>query len=115
METATTKIGTKLFVFKSPGYPGLFTDVFITKIDTMDRFTKEIKVGKENMIFEFTRMQNMNGVKFFITSKDANQKPIAFSVRQTGEGNWTLMPGALRWLYDIEDELSNAVIDTRLH
>jgi hypothetical protein len=25
------------------------------------------------------------------------------------------MPGALRWLYDIEDELSNAVIDTRLH
>ena len=80
----------------------------------MDRFSKEIAVGEETRIFEFTEMTNINGVKFFVTSKDANAKPISFSLKQKEERNWKLMPGALRWLYDIESELSDAIVDTRL-
>ena len=56
----------------------------------------------------------MNGVKFFIISKDSNQKAIAFSLIETDEGNWKLTPGSLRWLYDIEVELSNAIIETQM-
>lgn len=56
----------------------------------------------------------MNGEKFFITSKDSNQKPISFSLKPAGEGKWKLMPGSLRWLYAIETELSNAIRDTRV-
>jgi hypothetical protein len=79
----------------------------------MERFSKEITVNNETRVFEFTRMKNMNGVKFFITSKDAKQKPIAFSLKDAGDGHWKLLPGALRWLYDIETELSNAIRETR--
>jgi len=77
----------------------------------MERFTKEITVNNEPRVFEFNRMKNMNGVKFFITSIDSKQKPIAFSLRESGEGNWKLTPGSLRWLYDIEIELSNAILE----
>lgn len=79
----------------------------------MERFKKEITVNNEKRLFEFLRMKNMNGVKFFITTVDSNKKPVGFSLKQTGEGNWKLLPGALRWLYDIESELSKAIIDTR--
>jgi len=75
----------------------------------MERFIKEITVNNESRVFEFSRIKNMNGVKFFIISKDSKQKPIAFSLRESGEGNWKLTPGSLRWLYDIERELSNAI------
>jgi len=75
----------------------------------MERFKKEITVNNEPRVFEFSKMKNMNGVKFFITSKDSKQKPIAFSLRESGQGNWKLTPGSLRWLYDIEGELSNAI------
>jgi len=77
----------------------------------MDRFTKEISVGKESRLFVFTRMENINGVKFFITSKDENKKPIAFSLRRGKEDTWKLQPGSLRWLYDIEEELAEAITD----
>ena len=80
----------------------------------MDRFKKEITVNNEARLFEFSRMKNMSGVKFFITSKDSNQKPIAFSLKETDDGNWKLIPGSLRWLYDIEVELSNAIRETRM-
>ena len=80
----------------------------------MERFTKEIAVGNETRLFEFTMMENVNGVKFFITSVDANKKPISFSVRQKEEKAWKLVPGSLRWLYEIEGELSDAIIETRL-
>jgi hypothetical protein len=80
----------------------------------MERFKKEITVDNEKRVFEFSRMKNMNGVKFFITAKDSNQKPIAFSLTETGEGNWKLTPGSLRWLYDIEIELSNAIRETQM-
>jgi hypothetical protein len=79
----------------------------------MDRFTKEIAVGNEMRVFEFSRLRNFNGVKFFVTSKDENNKPIAFSLRQH-DAEWKLTPGSLRWLYDIESELSDSVIQTRL-
>jgi hypothetical protein len=77
----------------------------------MERFIKEITVNNESRVFEFNRMKNMSGVKFFITSKDSKQKPIAFSLRESAEGNWKLTPGSLRWLYDIEIELSNAILE----
>lgn len=77
----------------------------------MDRFKKEITVDNEPRLFEFSKMKNKIGVKFFITSTDAKQKPIAFSLTQTDEGKWRLMPGSLRWLYDIEAELSNAILE----
>ncbi|HEV8286670.1 MAG TPA: hypothetical protein VGQ09_20315 [Chitinophagaceae bacterium] len=80
----------------------------------MERFKKEITVNNETRVFEFNRMKNMNGVKFFVTSKDSKQKPIAFSLSKTGEGNWKLTPGSLRWLYDIEIELSNAILETQI-
>jgi hypothetical protein len=79
----------------------------------MERFKKEITVNNESRVFEFSRLTSMNGVKFFITSTDSNQKPIAFSLKQTDRGNWKLTPGSLRWLYDIETELSNAILETQ--
>ena len=79
----------------------------------MERFTKEIKVGDEIRLFEFTRLRNTNGVKFFITSKDSNNKPISFSLKEKESNNWKLFPGSLRWLYDIEEELSEAIVSTR--
>ncbi len=80
----------------------------------MERFKKEITVSNEKRVFEFSRIKNMSGVKFFITAKDSKQKPIAFSLTETGEGNWKLTPGSLRWLYDIEIELSNAILETQM-
>lgn len=78
----------------------------------MERFRKELIVNDEKRIFEFSKMRNMNGVKFFVTSFDSNQKPISFSLKESGErGGWKLAPGALRWLYAIETELSDAIIE----
>jgi hypothetical protein len=79
----------------------------------MERFKREITVNNEVRVFQFTRMTSMSGIKFFITSTDSNQKPIAFSLKQTDRGNWKLTPGSLRWLYDIETELSDAIIETQ--
>ena len=58
-------------------------------------------------------MRNANGAKFFVTSKDENKKPISFSLKQN-DSDWKLVPGSLRWLYDIESQLADAIIDTRL-
>ena len=80
----------------------------------MDRFKKEISVENQKRVFEFTRVSNMNGIKFFITTTDSNAKPIAFSVKETDDHKWKLFPGALRWLYDIEAEISEAIRETRL-
>ena len=81
----------------------------------MDRFLKEIEVDKKLRQFSFTRMENVNGEKFFITSKDTNQKPMSFSLRQNNHtGSWKLALGSPRWLYDIEEELSNAIMETRV-
>lgn len=79
----------------------------------MERFTKEILVGNELKLFEFTKMSNVNGVKFFITTKDQNNKQISFSLNKKEEKIWKLTPGSLPWLYKIEDELTNAILDTR--
>jgi hypothetical protein len=79
----------------------------------MERFKKEITVDNETRVFEFNRLTNMSGVKFFITSTDSKQKPIGFSLKQTEHGNWKLIPGSLRWLYEIETELSNAILETQ--
>lgn len=71
-------------------------------------------VGKEKRMFYFNRLQNMSGVKFFITSHDEAKKAIAFSVKENEMAAWKLLPGAARWLYAIESELSDAIVETRL-
>ena len=81
----------------------------------MERFSKQIAIGTEERKFEFTRMENVNGVKFFITSKDENKKPISFSLTRAKENTWKLLPGSLRWLYAIEAQLSDAIQDTRVN
>jgi len=60
-------------------------------------------------------MENVNGVKFFITSIDEKKKPISFSLMRGKEDSWKLTPGSLRWLYEIESQLSDAIRDTRLN
>lgn len=79
----------------------------------MQSFSKKIAVGDNTRLFEFTMLRNVNGEKCFITSKDANSKPISFSLKEKDRA-WKLLPGSLRWLYDIESELSDAIISTRL-
>ncbi|RYZ61815.1 MAG: hypothetical protein EOO14_03965 [Chitinophagaceae bacterium] len=81
----------------------------------MDQFTKEIIVGQEARLFAFTRMENVNGVKFFITSKDEKKKAISFSLIRAKDNNWKLIPGSLRWLYAIEAQLSDAIQDASLN
>ena len=49
-----------------------------------------------------------------LRQKIQKQKPIAFSLRDAGQGNWKLLPGSLRWLYEIEMELSDAILETRM-
>ena len=79
----------------------------------MDQFSKTLTVGDEQRLFEFTRMENASGVKFFITSKDSNQKPVACSLRQNKHGlDWKLIPGSLRWFYQVEEDLSDAIMET---
>ena len=79
----------------------------------MERFSKQITVGNEERLFEFTRLENVNGVKFFITSVDENKKAFSFSVKRKDANNWRLLPGSQRWLYEIEEQLSNAIVETR--
>ena len=81
----------------------------------MERFSKEITVGTQKMNFMFTLMRNINGVKFFVTSMDGNKKTFSFSLFQKEERNWKLMPGSLRWLYEIEGQLSGAIVDNWLN
>jgi hypothetical protein len=80
----------------------------------MERFSKQITVGDGQRVFEFTRMENVNGVKFFITSFDENQRPFSFSLKRKEGNSWKLVPGSQRWLYEIEDQLSNAIVETSL-
>ena len=79
----------------------------------MDQFTKKILVEKEERRFEFTRMTNFNGVKFFVTSKDDKNKPVSFSLTEK-DRSWKLLPGSQRWLYQIEAELEEAILETRM-
>jgi len=62
----------------------------------MERFKKDISVNNELRAFEFNKMKNMNGVKFFITSTDAKEKPTPLSLEEIDEDKWKLFPGALR-------------------
>ena len=80
----------------------------------MERFAKKIQVGNETRLFEFTLLENFSGVKFFITSVDENKKPVSFSLKRKDSNNWKLVPGSQRWLYEIEDQLCDAIVETRL-
>lgn len=65
-------------------------------------------------MFYFNRLQNTQGVKFFITSHNEEKKAISFSVKENEQAEWKLFPGAARWLYTIESQLSDAIVETRL-
>ena len=82
----------------------------------MDQFSKKIAIGKKTRLFQFTRMENINGEKFFITSQDLNEKAFSCSMKQNGyTTDWKLIPGSQRWLYEIEADLSDAIMETRLN
>jgi len=80
----------------------------------MDQFSKEITVGNDKRLFHFNHMRNVNGVKFFVTSHDDASKAISFSLKEK-DGDWKLLPGAARWLYAIESDLADAIMDTRVN
>lgn len=81
----------------------------------MEQFNKEIMVGAETKQFHFKKLTNVEGVKFFITTLDEKKKPISFSMKKNKDGDWSLTPGSLRWLYDIKKDLADAIIETQLH
>ena len=41
-------------------------------------------------------------------------RPREVSLEQTDEGKWKLFPGSLRWLYEIESELSDAILQMQM-
>lgn len=79
----------------------------------MEQFNKDIMVGAESRSFRFSRIKNMEGVKFFITTMDERNKPVSFSMKKNIKGDWALTPGSLRWLYDIQSALADAIMETR--
>ena len=81
----------------------------------MEQFHKEIMVGTESKRFQFKKLKNMEGVKYFITTVDEQQKPISFSMKKNIYGDWTLTPGSLRWLYNIQSALADAISETQTH
>jgi len=81
----------------------------------MDQFSKQIAIGKTTRVFQFTRIENTNGEKFFITSSDLNEKAFSFSMKQNQyTSDWKLNPGSQRWLYELEEVLSDAIVATRV-
>lgn len=81
----------------------------------MDEFQKEIMVDAVPKRFYFKKLTNVEGVKFFITSVDEKNKPISFSMKKNKHGDWSLTPGSLRWLYNINKELADAIIEAQSH
>lgn len=79
----------------------------------MDEFQKEIAVGAVPRRFYFKKLTNAEGVKFFITTVDEKNKPISFSMKKNKQGLWSLTPGSLRWLYDINKELADTIIEAQ--
>ena len=81
----------------------------------MDQFSKQITFGKETRLFLFKKIENPDGVKFFITSCELNKKPFSCSMKpNVYASDWKLIPGSQRWLYEIEEVLSDAIVETRL-
>ena len=76
----------------------------------MEQFSKQIQVGKETRLFQFKKIEDTNGVKFFITSGHLSKDAFACSMKQNKyDADWKLVPGSQRWLYEIEDTLSDAI------
>lgn len=78
----------------------------------MMQFNKYIQVGTSNRRFEFTRIENFEGMKYFITTVDEADKPVSFSMRKDKYDQWALTPGSKRWIYEITSELSDAISES---
>ena len=80
----------------------------------MEQFSKQIKIGKESRLFQFKKIEDANGVKFFITSGHLAKDAFAFSMKQNKyDAGWKLVPGSQRWLYEIEETLADAIASTQ--
>jgi hypothetical protein len=79
----------------------------------MEQFQKEIMVGAAQRQFYFKKLTYVEGVKFFITSVDEKNRPISFSMKKNKHGLWSLTPGSLRWLYDINGQLADAITESQ--
>jgi ATP-dependent RNA circularization protein (DNA/RNA ligase family) len=79
----------------------------------MEQFNKVIMVGTESKWFQFKKMKNTEGIKFFITTVDEKQKPLSFSMKKNIKGEWALTSGFLRWLYDIQTAPTDAIMETQ--
>jgi len=79
----------------------------------MEQFNKDIQVGTHYKRFQFKKIMNIDWVKLFITTVDDDKKPISFSMKKNKEGDWSLTPGASRWLYEIKTELADAIVETQ--
>jgi hypothetical protein len=94
---------------------GLF-DIYPCSIKNkiMEQFSKQIKVGKETRLFQFKKIEDANGVKFFITSGHLTKDAFACSMKQNKyDADWKLVPGSQRWLYEIEETLADAIASTQ--
>lgn len=81
----------------------------------MEQFSKEMVVGKQTRLLQFKRIENASGVKFFITSGGLTKDAFSCSMKQSAyDAGWKLVPGSQRWLYEIEEALSDAILKTRL-
>lgn len=81
----------------------------------MDQFSKQIAVGKETRLLQFKRIKNVDGVKFFITCGHLTKDAFSCSMKQNAyDAGWKLVPGSQRWLYEIEEALSDAILQTTL-
>lgn len=80
----------------------------------MEQFSKQIKVGKETRLFQFKKIEDANGVKFFITSGHLAKDAFACSMKQNKyDADWKLVPGSHRWLYEIEESLAHAIASSQ--
>jgi hypothetical protein len=78
----------------------------------MKQFSKEIKVGEETRLFQFKRIADASGEKFFITSGYLTKDAFCCSMKQNAyTSDWKLIPGSRRWLYEIEESLSDSIIE----
>lgn len=81
----------------------------------MEQFSKQIEIGKETRLLQFKKIRNVDGEKFFITSGHLSKGAFSCSMKQNAyDSNWKLVPGSHRWLYEIEETLSDAILQTSL-
>lgn len=66
---------------------------------------------EKTRLFQFKKIEDTNGLKFFITSGHLAKDAFACSMKQNKyDAEWKLVPGSHRWLYEIEPILADAIV-----